>query len=58
MTAALLTVGEAGAKLRSSRATIYRLFASGELAWVQIGARRRVTAAEVERFIAAHRVSA
>ncbi|MGB8791564.1 MAG: hypothetical protein WCD33_08600 [Mycobacterium sp.] len=27
---------------------------AGELAWVQIGAARRVTSAEIHRFIAAH----
>jgi excisionase family DNA binding protein len=50
----LLTVQETAAKFKSSRATVYRLFAAGELAWVQIGARRRVTAAEIDRFIAEH----
>ena len=54
MTEKLLTVLETAGAIRSSRATVYRLFAAGELAWVQIGARRRVTAAEVDRFIAAH----
>jgi hypothetical protein len=33
---------------------MYRLFDAGELAWVQIGAARRVTSAEIHRFIAAH----
>ena len=50
----LLTISEAAAALRISRSSIYRLFDSGELAWVQIGASRRVTSAEVRRFIAAH----
>jgi excisionase family DNA binding protein len=50
----LLTVSEAAAALRISRSSIYRLFDSGELAWVQIGASRRVTSAEIHRFIAAH----
>ncbi|PQM45708.1 hypothetical protein C1Y40_04152 [Mycobacterium talmoniae] len=54
VTAQLLTVNEAVAALRTSRTGIYRLFASGELRWVQIGARRRITAAEVERFITEH----
>jgi excisionase family DNA binding protein len=50
----LLKVSEAAAALRISRSSLYRLFESGELAWVQIGASRRVTSAEVHRFIAAH----
>jgi excisionase family DNA binding protein len=50
----LLTVSEAAAALCISRSSIYRLFDAGELAWVQIGAARRVTAAEIHRFIAAH----
>jgi predicted DNA-binding transcriptional regulator AlpA len=37
-----------------SRSSIYRLFDAGQLGWVQIGASRRVTSAEIERFIAAH----
>jgi excisionase family DNA binding protein len=50
----LLTVSEAASALRISRSSIYRLFDSGELAWVQIGASRRVTSAEIHRFITAH----
>lgn len=50
----LLTVSEAAAALRISRSSIYRLFDAGELAWVQIGSSRRVTWAEIHRFIAAH----
>jgi excisionase family DNA binding protein len=50
----LLTISEAAAVLRISRSSIYRLFDSGELGWVQIGASRRVTSAEIHRFIAAH----
>lgn len=50
----LLKISEAAAALRISRSSIYRLFESGELAWVQIGASRRVTSAEIHRFIAAH----
>jgi excisionase family DNA binding protein len=50
----LLTVSEVAAALRISRSSIYRLFDAGELAWVQIGASRRVTSAEIHRFIAAH----
>jgi excisionase family DNA binding protein len=50
----LLTVSEAAAALCISRSSLYRLFDAGELAWVQIGASRRVTSAEIHRFIAAH----
>jgi len=50
----LLKVSEAAAALRISRSSLYRLFESGELAWVQIGASRRVTSAEIHRFIASH----
>jgi excisionase family DNA binding protein len=50
----LLTVSEAAAALRISRSSLYRLFEAGELAWVQIGASRRVTSAEIHRFIADH----
>jgi excisionase family DNA binding protein len=50
----LLTIVEAAAALRISRSSIYRLFDAGQLGWVQIGASRRVTSAEIERFIAAH----
>ncbi len=50
----LLTVSEAATALRISRSSIYRLFDGGELAWVQIGASRRVTSAEIHRFIASH----
>ena len=50
----LLTIVEAAEALRMSRSSIYRLFDAGQLGWVQIGASRRVTSAEIERFIAAH----
>jgi excisionase family DNA binding protein len=50
----LLTVVEAADALRISRSSVYRLFDAGQLAWVQIGASRRVAATEIERFITAH----
>jgi excisionase family DNA binding protein len=50
----LLTIPEVAAALRISRSSIYRLFEAGELAWVQIGAARRVTSGELNRFVAQH----
>jgi excisionase family DNA binding protein len=50
----LLTILEAAAMLGISRSSIYRLFGSGELRWVRVCGRRRLTAAEINRFIAAH----
>ena len=50
----LLTVPEAAAALRVSRSSIYRLFESGELSWVLVCSKRRVSSAEILRFIAAH----
>jgi excisionase family DNA binding protein len=48
----LLTVNGVAAELKIGRSTVYEIFERGELAWVQIGARRRVTRAEIERYIA------
>ena len=45
----LLKISEAAAALPISRSSLYRLFESGELAWAQIGAARRVTSAEILR---------
>jgi len=50
----LLTIAEAAEALSISRSSVYRLFDSGQLGWVQIGSSRRVAPAEIERFIAAH----
>lgn len=50
----LLTIAEAAEALSVSRSSIYRLFDAGQLAWVQIGGCRRVTATEIDRFIADH----
>lgn len=53
MTPMLLTVSESAAVLNVSTKTVYRLMASGQLAWVQVGAHRRVTASAIEQFIEA-----
>jgi excisionase family DNA binding protein len=53
-TARLLTVQEAAAALRTSRSSIYRLFDAGELCWARVCGKRRITGAEIDRFIAAH----
>lgn len=50
----LLTVAEVMADMRISRTGLYRLFNAGELAWVQVGAHRRVSSAEVSRYITEH----
>jgi excisionase family DNA binding protein len=50
----LLTVPEAAKALRTSRSTIYRQFLEGELRWVRVGSSRRVTAAEIDRYIRQH----
>jgi excisionase family DNA binding protein len=50
----LLTIPDAAASLSISRSSIYRLFDSGELSWVLICGKRRVSRAEINRFIAAH----
>ncbi|MGO9157851.1 helix-turn-helix domain-containing protein [Mycobacterium sp.] len=52
--ALLLTIPEAAAFLRISRSSIYRLFDAGELRWVRVCASRRVSTAEINRFIAEH----
>jgi excisionase family DNA binding protein len=49
-----LTIVEAAEALRISRSSVYRLFDAGQLAWVQISSSRRVTSAEIDRFIEAH----
>jgi len=50
----LLTIPEAAACLSVSRSSIYRLFDAGELRWVRVCASRRVSTAEIDRFIAEH----
>jgi excisionase family DNA binding protein len=50
----LLTIPEAAARLRISRSSVCRLFDAGELRWVRVCASRRVSTAEINRFIAEH----
>lgn len=51
---ALLTVPETAKTLRTCRATVYNLMERGQLRWVQVAGKRRISAAEIERFIAAN----
>lgn len=48
----LLTVSEAAAELRLSRSQVYELLKRGELRALSIGKSRRITPAELDRFIA------
>ena len=50
----LLTIPEVATALRISRSSVYRLFDGGELGWVRVGSTRRVSSAEISRFIAEH----
>jgi excisionase family DNA binding protein len=47
----LLTIREACARLKLSRASMYRLIARGELPTVRIGRSRRVIREDLDRFI-------
>jgi excisionase family DNA binding protein len=51
-----LSVSDAARAIGVSRATLYVLFAQRELKSVKVGKRRLVECAEVERFLADHRV--
>lgn len=51
----LLTVKDIVDALRISRSSVYRLFDSGELTWVQIGGSRRVRPEDLAQFIEQHR---
>ena len=51
-----LSVSDAARAIGVSRATLYVLFAQRQLNSVKIGKRRLVERAEVERFLADHRV--
>lgn len=50
----LLMVGAVAAALKVSRSSVYKLFETGQLGWVQVGAHRRVSASELQRFIDAN----
>jgi excisionase family DNA binding protein len=52
--AVLLTIPKVATALRISRSSVYRLFDGGELRWVRVGSTRRVSSAEISRFIAEH----
>jgi excisionase family DNA binding protein len=47
----LLTIREACARLKLSRASMYRLIARGELPTVRIGRARRIVLEDLDRFI-------
>lgn len=50
-TPAVLTVDEVAAILRVSRKTVYNLFSSGELGWIPVGSRRRVSRDAVQAYL-------
>jgi excisionase family DNA binding protein len=52
-----LSVSGAARAIGVSRATLYVLFAQHKLKSLKVGKRRLVERAEVERFLAAHRVT-
>jgi excisionase family DNA binding protein len=54
----LLTTAEAGTALHVSRLSTYRLCEVDELRWIRICRTRRVSSAEIDRFIADHTESA
>jgi excisionase family DNA binding protein len=54
----LLTVEEVGEVLRISRSQAYALMAAGDLDFVQVGARRRVTLDALVEFIGREREAA
>jgi len=54
LTQLLLTVEEVQATLRLGRTRVYGMLASGELPAVRIGKAVRVSAADLERWIASH----
>lgn len=52
----LYTVAETAEMLGVKIPTVYKLFASGELAYYQVPGRRKVAEADLEAFIASRRV--
>ncbi|MGO9034806.1 helix-turn-helix domain-containing protein [Mycobacterium sp.] len=51
----LLTVKDVINALRISRSSVYRLFDSGELPWIQIGSSRRVRPEDLAQFVEQHK---
>src|SRR5664279_4885789 len=51
----LVTVAEAAQRLAVSRSTIYAMMASGDLPYVQIGAKRGVTVEDLRLYVERHR---
>lgn len=54
----LLTVKEIAERLKISRPTVYRMFSSGRLRFVSVGAHRRVTGEELQCYIKEHTMTA
>lgn len=51
MSAELLTIPQAAARLKVSRNTVYRLISAGELAAVTVGSVQRVSEAHLQEYI-------
>ena len=54
----LLSVTEAADFLGSSRQNLYKMMRRGELAWLQVGGRRRFDPRDLEKYIERQRVPA
>ncbi len=52
----LLTIREAAARLGVSRTMLYSLMDTGAIAYVRVGADRRISEAAIDRYIAANTV--
>lgn len=54
----LYSIADAGRALNMSRSALYALMADGKLEWVNVGRRRLIQRAELERFAASlHKVA-